>query len=819
MFVKQNPAKSSLLRLTDNFFSIDKIDPDGNITCEVFYDVNQSSVIKQNASTVRITTYTKLNAQPDILKNKSGSPASPSEITRNILTSATQRKAVVKSNQDLLLSVVKSDVTAKINNAVIGSLNSGKDPKTLQTLNQTNITLKSVSDIKSNFESVAVISKNNQTATEFPPAMSVQKMIQSMIVSQGVDPSNAVSLKNERISAFANSKGLIVNQPNVMQFPKEKSSLEFSKTRQAFRGIILSNSDSQITKIDELNDNAVVHVLETKTTDQVTVPCKFILKSEDIFSNNEVVGNLYVKFELLGENGIAIDVVEKIVDLQKHIKIFNTPLKPPLIKFSKFETLSKALVEVSQVDTKANAVNLYLKVFYQSSPDVGEYTFIGKFPVSKHNGYVPILLDMNTRDTVIIRAVPVSKEGISGFEFSNVIIPGKSKIIKHAVVSTSIIPAGISISVSKFPPNVTAFKVLKRDCTLNEQDYVVVSDDVIQINQLSDDEVYSVVDLFPKTRHIYEYIVELIYNDGTLLRAGSQFIEYIPQANNIADVDISDLLVNYDIDRPDVSFKLSTKITDTNLDQIKSLLEKQGILDYFKNDIGNERESFKKLIAYNVSRTNLTLGVRENFGTVVDESFSDSQFRKINSVSALDSKYQYKYEVSVLLRAPETMLKEFVKTSKDKASGKEYSFKPSKYLHPAALLEGTIGEAAIHSARNGKDDFSFGEIGSFTSVIVNFEKQKHYVTDVAANRFNRHVNIVTWTFSGANNLIDHFLVNLVENNVKTPVGKCNANEFGKTYQFIHEISDADQGDYVYSITPVFSDYSVGDQSSSNRVIV
>ena len=136
-----------------------------------------------------------------------------------------------------------------------------------------------------------------------------------------------------------------------MQFPKEKSSLEFSKTRQAFRGIILSNSDSQITKIDELNDNAVVHVLETKTTDQVTVPCKFILKSEDIFSNNEVVGNLYVKFELLGENGIAIDVVEKIVDLQKHIKIFNTPLKPPLIKFSKFETLSKAWYRDWETDT------------------------------------------------------------------------------------------------------------------------------------------------------------------------------------------------------------------------------------------------------------------------------------------------------------------------------------------------------------------------------------------------------------------------------------------------------------------------------------
>lgn len=816
MFVKQSAAKSSILRVLENFFTIEKID-DENIYCAVEFKVNQSTVIRQNAFTVRITSYTKLNPVPDILKDNSGIPADSSQITRNILTSNTQTKAVIKANKEQLLSSELADISSKINNSVINPLINRKDPKSLQALNRSKITLKPVSDVKSEFLNVPLLAKNTQPVTDFLPNKSVQKQIRSALILGGIDPSETVKLQSERFSAINATQGTR-SPTSIKNFPKEKISLEYSKERQASRSIISSDIDSAPGKISDLNDSSLIHVLETTTTDEISVPKVFTIKKSDLFKKDQIIGKLYVKFELLGSNQVTIDIVERYVDIQKHIKVFSTPKIPPSVKFGKYDSFSKSLIEVTQNDPRAIAVDVFQKSITQAF-DNGNYSYVGRYFFTQDNGSVPILLDINTKNTNVLRVVSIGKDDLASSEYTNVVIPSHSKKIKHAVVTSTILLNGVSVSVSNFPPDAVSFRVVRKNMTLRETDFSIIGDEITQIDQLNDDRLYSIVDTDLKLRNIYQYAAEIYFSNGVIELVSSDFIEFIPYANNIADIQITDLKISYENSRPEASFNISSKIFDTSLDQIKSLLEKQGIIQYFENEIKLERDSFKKLLCYKITRSNLTTGEKENFGILTDSFFSDSESRKINAVSFLNVKNQYRYDVSLLVRAPETLLKQHIKTVKDKTTGKEYTFSPAKFLHPAALQQGTIGESNVHSVRNGKDDFLFGEIGSYASVNVSFPVESLHVQDVAASRFDKKNNIITWTFNGTNDEVDYFLLCLIENGVKTPIGKCNANIANKVFQFIHEIDEKDQGDFVYSVVPIFSDYSVGSVGLSNRVVV
>jgi hypothetical protein len=175
--------------------------------------------------------------------------------------------------------------------------------------------------------------------------------------------------------------------------------------------------------------------------------------------------------------------------------------------------------------------------------------------------------------------------------------------------------------------------------------------------------------------------------------------------------------------------------------------------------------------------------------------------------------------VTTLLRQPETMFQEFVKTSVDQVTKKSYNFSPAKFLHPLALTKGIIVTSAGLKTRFAKEPMAHGIVGTLQTVEVSFDNQPARVIDASTARFNKYLNVLTWKLEGSISQVDHFLIVKDVHGVRTVIGKAHSDfKFGNC-QYLHPLTSRDKGEIKYIITPVFNDYTLGVPVSTNAVIV
>lgn len=813
----------NILQLDDTYARLVSIDNGGDLTFEFTYSINQLQAIQKNALTVNVSVLSRKVFGQQLLRDAKLGFLDTKLLINRILTQGLAAKAAIKEQGAYVVSFRSSDITAWINNEAIGQLKSGVPADEIPSLQTTNLVSKPVSELKDANETFplfqfmghsSILPENITQLTSASIDLNQTQAIFKSILSHGVDPSYVTQLTHRSVPAVSSFQGLLR--------PERSQELFWSPISQLVNSYILGDyADPFRTLTSQVPDSTIVQVAQTVTNDVIDIPINLVIPKTARVDGGSDTSHYMVKFDLIDSKTHAIvDSVIKLLDVARHIQLFYTPRKAPVVNLGNADASPHINLTIKQVDSSASSVQIFKKTLNRASVEVEDYVLVGTYPLTKQQQSLMVQVEKPVSSTSLYRVIPVGELGNRGFEYANVVArPTRYMPLKAVSLTARVTDVGVEIEIRNFPPSATSIDVLARNLTAHDREYrnvggISLIDDATRVS-----DYLSVVDTSVFEGRVYEYVARVTYSDGISEISGNAVLEFIKATPGKVDLRITDLEVSSDVNEPNVTFNIRSIILDKNIDIVLALLKRQDIKEFFDNDVLREREFLNGLIAHNVQRVDLTTGQREDFGVIIDEFFDDKEFRKNNSVTPLKFGRKYRYEVVTLLRAPETMFEQFVKTSVDPITNKTYTFSPSKFLHPIVLTQGTIVTAAGLATRFSKAPMTHGMLGTSESIEVSFDDQPARIVDPSSARFNRQLNILTWKLEGSIDQIDHFLIVKDVHGVRTLIGKAHSEfEFGNC-QYLHPLTIRDSGELRYVIIPVFNSYKMGIPAITNSVIV
>ena len=810
MFVKL-PKVSDLIRIPAHFVRLVDVHENGDLKFEVRHQIRQSDIVKRGAQIVRVTVSSRITPKIDVLHSPGQVGYSSAHAVRNILTLIPSTRSAIRNNNLFLIATRFVDNTSKLDTNLIADLKRIENPRNVAGLYKQKLMLKSGKELSAKND-IKPILQVNRDISEETDSSSFRNLAQRGIMKDGFDPSHISKIVDSEILTPRESVSGVFLKSHMMNAWETKAKY-FKKFTHAQIEVPRHTSD-----IDE-NENVLV--IETVFSDDVEIVSQITLPIDRLTDSSNNWKTTFFKFELL-QNGLAIQTIQENVDILHHIEAFYTPKVAPIVEFARFETTGRANIQVRQMDPHAISVRVYKKDFFYNSSSFQGYQLVAEHDVAFGAGFETIPVEISQSYTSIFRVVPVGKNGTVGAEFTNIVV-NPVKIFKrrtYVSISTRVVNNGVSVDITDLPHDVESFVIMRRDATIRET-FKAIGDEVVFVKTENSSQSYSVIDTSLKQNYVYEYTCRLIYRNGHTFDAGRAFITYEQLVENLVDTRFENVSSEVSVDNLNVTFKMKTILNESNVDSIKKLLERQGLKDLFAADLLLERDKLQSLIAHQVYRVNLTEGIKESFGIITSEDFSDNALRLINSVAALKPGNTYRYEVIALLRTPETMFEEFVKTSVDKTTKKPYSFKPSKFLHPVTLKNGNITSPQSLIEHYSQEQFSFGSVGNLATTEVSFANSLVSVTNANAEKFDPKTIAITWAINGMASQIDHFIIMKEYLGQRHVIGKSHALETvgTSTFRFLHALSTSDIGEPVYIITPVFDTYDVGHEVKTNKVVI
>jgi len=806
-------SQLQLLKVTDTAISLVNVDDiTGDMTFEASYSISQSDAIQNNGLAVDVSIVLQEMQPLSILKNTNIMNPDGRTLIHNIVNQANDAATANNERSRLTLSTHRSDVTAKINNTIVPAFAAHVSPSRIIDFKKTRLVTRPVGELRQ--ENVKKPLLQFITSPNPDVDLNTRSLMFNMITKEGKDPSEITGLTHRSMSARNTFGGLSrkIRRQEHATFPLGALLNSYVHLKQ-------TNVEKKVTT-DSLSDVTLVSVASVVGDDVINVPVTLFLQSDKLDAKGTHHNNVIVKFELINvSNGQVIDRVTKPLDINQHKQIYYAPTKHPMLQVAHSDISSNVRLEIQQIDEKATSIRLYKKLINKAAVSLGTYEFAGQYNLTSKERSLLLNVHKPLQNTVIYRAIAIGQHNEESSEFVNVVINPAHYVPNRAVsVTATPIDTGIAIDVRSLPPDISAVQVIRQTPTINDYNFTL-----IDVAQLVDDTVrhsdrIMVEDTKVTDGWIYHYAVRLIRVNGTYDVAGSAIIEYVRPKNNKIVVEVTNLQVSHEADGPSVSFAIDSVINDSNLDTIRSLLQKRGLESYFTNDIANEREKLGDIIGHSVERINLTTGAHENFGVLSDNVFHDDSTRINYSVMPLQYGNSYRYVITPLIRAPETVFNDFIKTKVDALTHKTYTFKPAKFLHPLVLNTGTLVTEEGLKTRFAKNVMSYGNVGASVTTDVSFDLQPARVTDATAARFDNNTVLLTWKIDGPLDNVDHFVIMKDVHGVRTAIGKAHSQfEFG-SYSYVHHLSPQDVGAFSYVIIPVSNDYHIGTEVQTNIIV-
>lgn len=814
--------KQNLLTVPDSFAQLNDVADNGDMSFVFTYSVDQSDVVKRSALVVNVTVASQFVKRDDVMDTSQPGFTDMPGFLVGVRTLLPTSKTVAKEQERYNIAIASSDIMAFINNENLQALANGAPASAIQNMSGVELKTVTVAELKqSNLTQpvLQIVAHPSVTDAELATSASIelnpQLVMSDMVTRQGVDPSTITTMTPRTISAMSSVGGLLR--------PTLTNELTTDPASSLLNSYVYSPlADPTTTTTAGSPDDTVVHVLSPVVNDTLDIPVDVFITQKSLTTVDGVdVSHLLVRFDLIDTTTFAVvDSVTKTLNVTKHVQLFYTPKTAPTMQVSGIHPNgSYVTLNVEQTDKSATAVNIYKKVLSRTDIDAPQYVFLGQYD-SRNKQTLHILGDATNSTTEIFRAVSVGKQGTLGFDYTNVISRAPQTFQKKSLaVNAYVTNTGIDVEVRSIPTNVIAIQVLVRNLSIHQKEHQIVGDVVLIDDATRKLDRFSVTDVNVSDFNVYEYVANLIYQSGTTEQSGMSIIEYrLPNVGRV-DVQINNLVVSHDTGAANVTFNISTTIIDSDIDVVFALLNRQDIKQFFNNDLQREREFLKSLIAHRILRFDLTAGVCEDFGILTSNVFNDATLAKNNGVSALVYGHKYRYEAHVLLRDAETMFETFVKNNVDPVTNKPYKFNPAKFRHPVTLRNGTLVSSMGLKFLYSQDPMSHGDVGSFAAVDVSLDDSLVTITNPEATKFNERLNVVTWKVDGPLELIDHFLIIKDVFGVRSLVGKAHSEfPFGNA-QFLHVTTDHDKGAFKYVILPIFNDYKVGQEVTTNLVTV
>ncbi len=786
----QLKSSYQVVKLTDDFLTLKEVNGD-DLVFELKYLFDQEVAIKKNITNVSVEI--SKTSPPKLVPT----PASIS-IVSAILRQKSMHSAFIDAYlRNDLMAKFQSDPTKKINNDVVPLFNQGYTSTQLPQLLRRTVAPVRVKDVK---DPITAVHAQHDVGAE----TSSQQLAEELLI-QGIDPTTAYDMNDLGLTLAESYRGIQRRSPSVFTTAAEKTLYKY-KTTPFLTPITQTSAGEPGVASSDISDDQFT-LARTSINDrniEVTDTLKFAFP---VGSPDKITLVLKVK----DSAGVTIQILERPFYPREYVRYYNIPRLPPIVKLNNQSDKSHAMLCVKQVERSAVGVRIYKRVYDHHITDEKPYIFVSELSITMAEGWKYIPVEVSLENTIIYRIVPISALGTYGSDFASAIAKPKNRnpTIKRVVITTKPQLDGVLLEISKLPSDCVAFQILREDVTLDRGTRAFV--DVPTRTETSDpNRVYTFLDQSVKQSHVYAYHCRIIRRTGSQEDRLVAHYEHIPLVENIVETKVNNPSLFLTDKGYDVQFTISTTVVNTKVDQIKQLLERQGMYDIFAADVADVRDELGKLIAHNVKRINLTTGAVEDFGVIDKERFSDLDARHVAGVSELHLGHKYRYAVTALLRAPETLLESFVKTKTDATTNRSYSYKPFKFLHPVVAKYGNIVTPGSIRANYSKDPMTFGEIGNYTAFEIALDKQKSIITAPIREKRGSDVDVLRWVLTGIAKDVDHFQIMVEHGGKKSIVGKATCVPETENFLYVRRLDQTEVGlDLRYFVCPVYHDFTRG----------
>jgi hypothetical protein len=765
------------------------------------YTIDTAKALAKNSMSVRIslTPVDEPKSQSIFSVNAITKKLEPLKLIKNIQQISAIKKDTKNANQNAVIKAQISDITTNISNG---------DPKA--PVQKTTFKLASVKSMNQEANIEPILQKSSFVAQ--PINKTFKTLSVKTILKEKEDPGEILTnFSNDTVKGFQGLSQIKAMKPNT------------NKNKLVFKTI--SVQKAMTTK--ELNESIVVPIVSKGSDSLVTISKTIQLSSADLSD----LGEFQVKFELINQNNLVIQKISKKVEHAQNVSILQTPSVAPSVSVIKIRIPGKNILEITQNDDNAKSVSVFRKEFKKTKRiEDANYVFVKNIPLEKVGNSTTIFEDLigNASD-IIYRIIPVGEQQQLGSAYTNVVAPAipvgfqkRSERLVYAGVVAQIDPGGVRVEVLSVAPGVSAIKLLVKDKTTFESKFRIVPSATTKIKTVPVSDTnssYIFLDKNVKEDHVYEYCVKLLFENGDEeIATGCDYIEYVPFSEGVVSTNLSQPRILQTNNGTDIQFVIKSQIEDTKISVLKKLLEAQGLLDLYKDELSNEKESLNNLVAHSIRRIDLTNGRSEYFKTFTGSVFSDAENRKISSVSPLKIGRTYRYVVSALLRSPETLFEKNKKTITNKVNI-AVKYLPLKFKHPIVQKKGNIVTPESLKSNYSKDPMEFGIVGNYISKDVTLDISKPRISNAKIIIFNKNTNIVRWNVVGEKTLVDHFLIVVERMGVEEIVGKVHTLFKSNVIQFIDKVTFREPGSFRYKIIPVHKNYDRGSALFTDEVVI
>ncbi len=557
---------------------------------------------------------------------------------------------------------------------------------------------------------------------------------------------------------------------------------------------------AQFINVMTISEDDIARIEETMTLEAT-------LLTDDTF---------VVEFNLINQRGLLVQQITSVVKHGRNVSLLRRPVEAPFMSIASLGRKGRNFIELKQLDENATKIALYRKEIKASQFNLtDDFENIQVVDVTTADGTIFTEDITISNNPVIYRAIPVGIDGNLGAEFTSVVVQGehiktglKENFRRRPCFLTlynEIQDRTNVLFVDNIPNEPISLEVHRRSPELKDSFQLI---DTIYL-EAEPNRPVEVNDDGLTDGRIYEYKCKLLYADGAKVDAGNTLImKYTPLESNVVNVDIQNLAYDRDEDIIDVSFDIVKTAISKELDTVKAALSLQEITEY-DDDIKEKKEKLQDLFFVRVTRTNLITGEVEDFGIVEDVTFSDRKLGPVQNIAELENGTSYKYAVIIHARPTETLIPGFTRTV-NSGSVDQYELTPSKFLHPITLsTHGSIVSEQSLLRNHAESAFTVGKIVEIKYVDVALGNFLPKIEKAKAEKINSTRTLLKWNVKGDLTLIDHFLVALEINSMRTIVGKSHAVGGSNSFEFVDVLDNGEHGALEYLITPVYYDYSRG----------
>jgi hypothetical protein len=468
-----------------------------------------------------------------------------------------------------------------------------------------------------------------------------------------------------------------------------------------------------------------------------------------------------------------------------------------------------------QVDPHASKVGIFRRV--TSHVDIATlhtgYTKLAELDVTVTDGKIKFTDTTPGTKLAIYRFVAVGDSGITSSDFSSIVYRPTTRsikslnrriIFKTVTVTAQNSDTGIIIELSSLPGSACSIGVIRRDMTLNEKnlEFLNTTSPVVRIDDPSSTIIFT--DASTKNNHIYEYSCVMYTRDGSEVQcAGSVVVKRAVSSGTGIQLTLSNISVDKNAAIPDVKFNLKSATTQSSLNKTVAALADAQLSATYSAEIEADKSNLNDLITHNVTRIDTVTGDIADFGTIIGDNFSDITSRTSSITADIVQGRKYRYVVTTQLRSADSLLSERTIEKTDQF-GRNWSFKPQKYLNPITLKTGTLLPNDGTMVHHPEDEFKLGTLGNEAFIEVTLPGSVSSLSNVAASK-SLGRNVVKWALTGDANIYDHFEIFSIAGEIVKSIGRVQS-AGNPSYEFV---SPDDDGSSQYIVVPVMTDFTQG----------